>query len=148
MRFTIEQRIRRLGKVKEMFIHYSREKKDKMLWDINMGSGPVATFQVHEHLRPKMRKTTSQILDPPTLWSVWVVWLQRMWPEMVEGDGKELQVAVGWPEMVLFVVDMMCIWLVKDKEIWAVERRWSIVTVEWLVVAVEQVGVEQVVVEQ
>ncbi|GKF56548.1 hypothetical protein Tco_0166888, partial [Tanacetum coccineum] len=30
IRFTIKQRIRRLGKVKEMFIHYSREKKDKM----------------------------------------------------------------------------------------------------------------------
>ncbi|KAM2066136.1 hypothetical protein TB1_041947 [Malus domestica] len=24
------------------------------LWDINMDSGPVATFQVHEHLRPKL----------------------------------------------------------------------------------------------
>ncbi|GKC11887.1 hypothetical protein Tco_1008669 [Tanacetum coccineum] len=95
-----------------------------------------------------MRKTTSQILDPPTLWSVWVVWLQRMWPKMVEGDRKELHVAVGWPEMVLFVVDMMYIWLVKDKEIWAMERWWSIMTVEWLVMAVEQVGVEQVVVKQ
>ncbi|GJX01130.1 hypothetical protein Tco_0185043 [Tanacetum coccineum] len=42
----------------------------------------------------------------------------------------------------------MYIWLVKDKEIWAVEQWWSIVTVEWLTVAVEQVGVEQVVVEQ
>ncbi|GJY79548.1 hypothetical protein Tco_0485349 [Tanacetum coccineum] len=67
---------------------------------------------------------------------------------MVEGDGRELQVAVGWPEMVLFVVDMMYIWLVKDKEIWAVEQWWSIMTVEWFTVAVEQVGVEQVVVEQ
>ncbi|GJX20887.1 retrotransposon protein, putative, ty1-copia subclass [Tanacetum coccineum] len=67
---------------------------------------------------------------------------------MVEGDGRELQVAVGWPEMVLFVVDMMYIWLVKDKEIWAVEQWWSIVTVEWLTVAVEQVAVEQVGVEQ
>ncbi|GJY00669.1 putative reverse transcriptase domain-containing protein [Tanacetum coccineum] len=26
----------------------------RQLWDINMGSGPVATFQVHEHLRPKL----------------------------------------------------------------------------------------------
>ncbi|GFZ04245.1 protein phosphatase 2A, regulatory subunit PR55 [Actinidia rufa] len=25
-----------------------------MLWDINMDSGPVATFQVHEYLRPKL----------------------------------------------------------------------------------------------
>ena len=25
------------------------------LWDINMDSGPVATFQVHEYLRPKVR---------------------------------------------------------------------------------------------
>lgn len=24
------------------------------LWDINMDSGPVATFQVHEHIRPKV----------------------------------------------------------------------------------------------
>ncbi|EPS62374.1 hypothetical protein M569_12417, partial [Genlisea aurea] len=24
------------------------------LWDINMDSGPVTTFQVHEHLRPKL----------------------------------------------------------------------------------------------
>ena len=24
------------------------------LWDINMDSGPVATFQVHEHLRPRV----------------------------------------------------------------------------------------------
>ncbi|GJZ01117.1 hypothetical protein Tco_0519078 [Tanacetum coccineum] len=84
---------------------------------------------------------------------------------MVEGDGRELQVAVGWPEMVLFVVDMVIKGLdkfesvnidvsgelditLKDKEIWAVEQWWSIVTVEWLTVAVEQVGVEQVVVEQ
>lgn len=25
------------------------------LWDINMDSGPVTTFQVHEYLRPKVR---------------------------------------------------------------------------------------------
>jgi len=24
------------------------------LWDINMDSGPVSTFQVHEYLRPKV----------------------------------------------------------------------------------------------
>jgi serine/threonine-protein phosphatase 2A regulatory subunit B len=24
------------------------------LWDLNMDSGPVSTFQVHEHLRPKL----------------------------------------------------------------------------------------------
>ncbi|XP_018510820.1 serine/threonine protein phosphatase 2A 55 kDa regulatory subunit B alpha isoform isoform X3 [Brassica rapa] len=24
------------------------------LWDINMDSGPVVTFQVHEHLKPKL----------------------------------------------------------------------------------------------
>ncbi|MCD9638301.1 hypothetical protein HAX54_022176 [Datura stramonium] len=26
----------------------------KQLWDINMDSGPVSTFQVHEYLRPKL----------------------------------------------------------------------------------------------
>ncbi|KAJ9549392.1 hypothetical protein OSB04_021935 [Centaurea solstitialis] len=31
----------------------SRDYMNLKLWDINMGSGPVATFQVHEHLRPK-----------------------------------------------------------------------------------------------
>ena len=25
------------------------------LWDLNMDSGPVATFQVHEYLRPKVK---------------------------------------------------------------------------------------------
>ena len=25
------------------------------LWDLNMDSGPVSTFQVHEHLRPKVK---------------------------------------------------------------------------------------------
>lgn len=37
------------------------------LWDINMDAGPVATFQVHEHLRPKvsclLRQTSSLLLD-------------------------------------------------------------------------------------
>lgn len=28
------------------------------LWDINMDAGPVATFQVHEHLRPKVKCLT------------------------------------------------------------------------------------------
>ncbi|RWW73931.1 hypothetical protein BHE74_00018168 [Ensete ventricosum] len=32
------------------------------LWDINMDSGPVATFQVHEHLRPKLSCTTPYFL--------------------------------------------------------------------------------------
>ncbi|GJV62280.1 serine/threonine protein phosphatase 2A 55 kDa regulatory subunit B beta isoform-like protein isoform X1 [Tanacetum coccineum] len=32
----------------------SRDYMTLKLWDINMGSGPVATFQVHEHLRPKL----------------------------------------------------------------------------------------------
>nr|KAJ0218586.1 hypothetical protein LSAT_V11C300110480 [Lactuca sativa] len=32
----------------------SRDYMTLKLWDINMGPGPVATFQVHEHLRPKL----------------------------------------------------------------------------------------------
>ncbi|KAK7255551.1 hypothetical protein RIF29_28964 [Crotalaria pallida] len=32
----------------------SRDYMTLKLWDINMDSGPVATFQVHEHLRPKL----------------------------------------------------------------------------------------------
>ncbi|GKV03552.1 hypothetical protein SLEP1_g15834 [Rubroshorea leprosula] len=32
----------------------SRDYMSLKLWDINMDSGPVATFQVHEHLRPKL----------------------------------------------------------------------------------------------
>ncbi|PPD86929.1 hypothetical protein GOBAR_DD16132 [Gossypium barbadense] len=32
----------------------SRDYMNLKLWDINMDSGPVATFQVHEHLRPKL----------------------------------------------------------------------------------------------
>ncbi|KMZ70040.1 Serine/threonine protein phosphatase 2A 55 kDa regulatory subunitB beta isoform [Zostera marina] len=32
----------------------SRDYMTLKLWDINMNSGPVATFQVHEHLRPKL----------------------------------------------------------------------------------------------
>lgn len=32
----------------------SRDYMTLKMWDINMGSGPVATFQVHEHLRPKL----------------------------------------------------------------------------------------------
>ncbi|KAJ9701944.1 hypothetical protein PVL29_003939 [Vitis rotundifolia] len=32
----------------------SRDYMTLKLWDINMESGPVATFQVHEHLRPKL----------------------------------------------------------------------------------------------
>ncbi|CAI9274939.1 unnamed protein product [Lactuca saligna] len=32
----------------------SRDYMTLKLWDINMGRGPVATFQVHEHLRPKL----------------------------------------------------------------------------------------------
>ncbi|OAY84428.1 serine/threonine protein phosphatase 2A 55 kDa regulatory subunit B beta isoform-like isoform X2 [Ananas comosus] len=32
----------------------SRDYMTVKLWDINMDSGPVATFQVHEHLRPKL----------------------------------------------------------------------------------------------
>ncbi|KAL3004967.1 hypothetical protein AAZX31_08G193400 [Glycine max] len=33
----------------------SRDYMTLKLWDINMDSGPVATFQVHEYLRPKVR---------------------------------------------------------------------------------------------
>lgn len=33
------------------------------LWDINMDAGPVATFQVHEYLRPKV---ICYILSQPT----------------------------------------------------------------------------------
>ncbi|CAN1162376.1 Serine/threonine protein phosphatase 2A 55 kDa regulatory subunit B beta isoform [Linum perenne] len=32
----------------------SRDYMTLKLWDINMDSGPVSTFQVHEHLRPKL----------------------------------------------------------------------------------------------
>ncbi|KAH9608842.1 hypothetical protein KSS87_004220, partial [Heliosperma pusillum] len=32
----------------------SRDYMTLKLWDTNMDSGPVATFQVHEHLRPKL----------------------------------------------------------------------------------------------
>ncbi|MBA0777706.1 hypothetical protein Gotri_005693, partial [Gossypium trilobum] len=32
----------------------SRDYLTLKLWDINMDSGPVATFQVHEYLRPKL----------------------------------------------------------------------------------------------
>ncbi|XP_073139354.1 serine/threonine protein phosphatase 2A 55 kDa regulatory subunit B beta isoform-like isoform X3 [Henckelia pumila] len=32
----------------------SRDYMTLKLWDINMDSGPVATYQVHEHLRPKL----------------------------------------------------------------------------------------------
>ncbi|KAF8092725.1 hypothetical protein N665_0402s0016 [Sinapis alba] len=32
----------------------SRDYMTLKLWDINMDSGPVATFQVHEHLKPKL----------------------------------------------------------------------------------------------
>ncbi|KAE9599948.1 putative transcription factor WD40-like family [Lupinus albus] len=32
----------------------SRDYMTLKLWDINMNSGPVATFQVHEYLRPKL----------------------------------------------------------------------------------------------
>ncbi|XP_047341440.1 serine/threonine protein phosphatase 2A 55 kDa regulatory subunit B beta isoform-like isoform X3 [Impatiens glandulifera] len=32
----------------------SRDYMTLKLWDINMDSGPVTTFQVHEHLRPKL----------------------------------------------------------------------------------------------
>ncbi|XP_027170850.1 serine/threonine protein phosphatase 2A 55 kDa regulatory subunit B beta isoform [Coffea eugenioides] len=32
----------------------SRDYMTLKLWDINMDSGPVATFQVHEYLRPKL----------------------------------------------------------------------------------------------
>uniref|UniRef100_A0A803LBC7 Serine/threonine-protein phosphatase 2A 55 kDa regulatory subunit B n=1 Tax=Chenopodium quinoa TaxID=63459 RepID=A0A803LBC7_CHEQI len=32
----------------------SRDYMSLKLWDINMDSGPVATFQVHEHLRPRL----------------------------------------------------------------------------------------------
>lgn len=32
------------------------------LWDINMDSGPVATFQVHEHLRPRVSSCISLCL--------------------------------------------------------------------------------------
>ncbi|KAL2554934.1 Serine/threonine protein phosphatase 2A 55 kDa regulatory subunit B beta isoform [Forsythia ovata] len=32
----------------------SRDYMTLKLWDVNMDSGPVATFQVHEHLRPKL----------------------------------------------------------------------------------------------
>ncbi|XP_073287269.1 serine/threonine protein phosphatase 2A 55 kDa regulatory subunit B beta isoform-like isoform X1 [Primulina huaijiensis] len=32
----------------------SRDFMTLKLWDINMDAGPVATFQVHEHLRPKL----------------------------------------------------------------------------------------------
>ncbi|CAH2036415.1 unnamed protein product [Thlaspi arvense] len=32
----------------------SRDYMSLKLWDINMDSGPVATFQVHEHLKPKL----------------------------------------------------------------------------------------------
>ncbi|CAH9132232.1 unnamed protein product [Cuscuta epithymum] len=32
----------------------SRDYMSLKLWDVNMNSGPVATFQVHEHLRPKL----------------------------------------------------------------------------------------------
>ncbi|XP_034700133.1 serine/threonine protein phosphatase 2A 55 kDa regulatory subunit B beta isoform-like isoform X2 [Vitis riparia] len=32
----------------------SRDYMNLKLWDINMDSGPVATFQVHEYLRPKL----------------------------------------------------------------------------------------------
>ncbi|KAH7686406.1 Protein phosphatase 2A regulatory subunit PR55 protein [Dioscorea alata] len=32
----------------------SRDYMTLKLWDINMDAGPVATFQVHEHLRPKL----------------------------------------------------------------------------------------------
>ncbi|VAI45634.1 unnamed protein product [Triticum turgidum subsp. durum] len=32
----------------------SRDYMTLKLWDLNMDSGPVATFQVHEHLRPKL----------------------------------------------------------------------------------------------
>ncbi|KAL9255487.1 Serine/threonine protein phosphatase 2A 55 kDa regulatory subunit B beta isoform-like protein [Drosera capensis] len=32
----------------------SRDYMTLKLWDINMNSGPVATFQVHEHLRPRL----------------------------------------------------------------------------------------------
>lgn len=32
----------------------SRDYMTLKLWDINMDSGPVATFQVHEHLRPRL----------------------------------------------------------------------------------------------
>ncbi|XP_038700682.1 serine/threonine protein phosphatase 2A 55 kDa regulatory subunit B beta isoform-like isoform X2 [Tripterygium wilfordii] len=32
----------------------SRDYMTLKLWDMNMDSGPVATFQVHEHLRPKL----------------------------------------------------------------------------------------------
>lgn len=34
------------------------------LWDINMDSGPVATFQVHEHLRPKVRFLSFNRTEP------------------------------------------------------------------------------------
>jgi len=32
----------------------SRDYMTLKLWDLNMDSGPVSTFQVHEHLRPKL----------------------------------------------------------------------------------------------
>ncbi|KAI3519858.1 hypothetical protein L1887_09075 [Cichorium endivia] len=32
----------------------SRDYMTLKLWDINMDSGPVSIFQVHEHLRPKL----------------------------------------------------------------------------------------------
>uniref|UniRef100_A0A453F070 Serine/threonine-protein phosphatase 2A 55 kDa regulatory subunit B n=1 Tax=Aegilops tauschii subsp. strangulata TaxID=200361 RepID=A0A453F070_AEGTS len=32
----------------------SRDYMTLKLWDVNMDSGPVATFQVHEYLRPKL----------------------------------------------------------------------------------------------
>ncbi|AQL03863.1 Serine/threonine protein phosphatase 2A 55 kDa regulatory subunit B beta isoform [Zea mays] len=32
----------------------SRDYMTLKLWDLNMNSGPVSTFQVHEHLRPKL----------------------------------------------------------------------------------------------
>lgn len=32
----------------------------RQLWDINMDSGPVSTFQVHEYLRPKVSLLSSE----------------------------------------------------------------------------------------
>ncbi|KAM7253611.1 hypothetical protein ACFE04_021765 [Oxalis oulophora] len=42
----------------------SRDYMTLKLWDINMDSGPVSNFQVHEHLRPRMVLSAAYIISP------------------------------------------------------------------------------------
>lgn len=79
------------------------------LWDINMDSGPVATFQVHEYLRPKVR-----FLCVGRWWwtiNFFVPLLSYNWQPFFEHASF-----VIYMKMIRFLISSSVVWVVTDCE--------------------------------